>query len=431
MINKVLEFINKYNLSAGTIIVGFSGGYDSICLLDIMRKIAPENNIRLVAAHYNHNWRGEAARSEQQNCENFCKKYDIEFYTETAPDNIKKTETEARELRYAFFERVLDYYCADVLFTAHNFDDNAETVLYRIIKGTGLEGIRGILPVRDKFYRPLLGIKRADIEDYCRNNGLNPNNDLSNEDIEHKRNLIRHEILPLLSKINPEIKTALNKLSKAANSEMNVVKEYINIIGGKLFVNGKINLEYFSSCSEAVQLRIIYKYLREHKVDYDMKTIREICEVIKNAGIKQTPMKYSLSKDKFLYVNSSNIEIISDCKKNEKIIKINSSGTYNFDGNEFIIEKCNKRQAIGSESIAYVDLSGFDDLSLRTRREGDIISPLGLAARMKLKKYLINKKISEPVRDKLLFLCSGSEVLWAAGVGLSDKIKTRTAPTHK
>ena len=126
MIEKVLNFIEKYNLSNKTIIIGFSGGYDSMCLLDVLNKIAKRVSLHLVAVHYNHNWRGEIAKQEQIHCEKFCKKNNIKFYTETAPENIKHNETVARELRYDLFERAYKKYNADAIFTAHNFDDNAE-----------------------------------------------------------------------------------------------------------------------------------------------------------------------------------------------------------------------------------------------------------------------------------------------------------------
>ena len=157
----VEKFINKYNLT-GTFIVAFSGGYDSMCLLDVLSKIT--NNI--VAVHLNHNWRGEESQKEEENCRKFAQSKNIKYYTETLPDNIEKTETSAREARYEFFKKCAKKFNSKVVFTAHNYDDNAETILYRIIKGTGTVGLQGILEQRDIFYRPLLKISREEIKKY-------------------------------------------------------------------------------------------------------------------------------------------------------------------------------------------------------------------------------------------------------------------------
>jgi tRNA(Ile)-lysidine synthase len=150
----ITNFIKKYKLQNKTIIVGFSGGYDSLCLLNCLNDLKSELGLTLIAAHFNHNWRGEKAKQEQINCEKFCNSKHIEFFTETADINSKQNETVARELRYAFFERAKNKFNTNIVFTAHNYDDNAETLIYRIVKGTGLTGLKGIQEKRDNYYRP-------------------------------------------------------------------------------------------------------------------------------------------------------------------------------------------------------------------------------------------------------------------------------------
>ena len=163
--NKVIEFVEKYNLQDKTVVIGFSGGYDSMCLLDILSKIRDKyTDLNLVAAHFNHNWRGEESLREQEVCRIFAASRGIEFYTKTAAGDVKKTENDARRARYEFFEEAYEEYDADAVFTAHNMDDNAETVLYRIIKGTGIIGLKGISEKRNYFYRPLLKIRRSESE---------------------------------------------------------------------------------------------------------------------------------------------------------------------------------------------------------------------------------------------------------------------------
>ena len=144
--------------------MAFSGGYDSMCLLDILCNLGCD----VVAVHLNHNWRGEESKKDEDNCRLFAKNRGIKFYTEMLPDCVEKTETAARDARYKFFKRCAKMFNSNVVFTAHNFDDNAETVLYRIIKGTGTVGLEGISEHRDIFYRPLLNVSRENIEKICK-----------------------------------------------------------------------------------------------------------------------------------------------------------------------------------------------------------------------------------------------------------------------
>ena len=147
MINKVKNFLKKHGLndSNKTFVVGFSGGYDSMCMLDILYRISEKSGFKLIALHLNHNWRGREAEIEQENCERYCKEKNIQLYTETLPAGTPKTETVAREKRQEFFKKCYKKFNADGLFLAHTKSDNTETILYRLSKGTGVKGLCGIL----------------------------------------------------------------------------------------------------------------------------------------------------------------------------------------------------------------------------------------------------------------------------------------------
>jgi len=431
LIETVANFIDKYKLNNKTIVVGFSGGFDSMCLLHVLNKLSISKNLNIIAAHLNHNWRGEKSDIEQDNCNKFCEKYNLKFYSEKLSADVKKTETEARELRYQFFEKVMKLFSADAVFTAHNYDDNAETILYRMFKGTGIVGLQGILPKRDFYYRPLLNVKRKDIEKYCYDNNLSPNFDESNNNIKYKRNLIRCEILPLIEKINPEIKKTINNLALVCQSECNIIDEYLNKVVSSLENNEKLNSSKYNTLSDDLKKRIIYNMIYNSEIDYDFSKITDIFNFIENTLNNGTPSKMSLAADKWLYVDSSDIEIISAYEKDNNEVLVNDIGKYSLADAEFEIEKVVEREQTENEATAFVDLSNIDKLVLRTRRNGDIITPLGSNNKVKLKKYLIDKKIAQHKRDKLVLLCSENEVLWVAGVGLSDKIKVTDSPTHK
>ena len=141
MLETVEKILDKYDLLSKekTLLVGFSGGADSVCLSDITYKLSQKYGFKLVLCHLNHNWRGEESEAEAQNCAQFCAEKGIEFYTETLDVNEKHTETHARELRYQFFNNAIKKLGITALFTAHTKSDTAETLVYRMIKGTGIK----------------------------------------------------------------------------------------------------------------------------------------------------------------------------------------------------------------------------------------------------------------------------------------------------
>ena len=441
LIGKVVDFLNEYELQDKTIVLGFSGGYDSMCLIDVLSKIKelPKfYEMNIIAAHFNHNWRGEEALREQEVCRLFSASKGFEFVTKTAPVGLKKSENDARIARYEFFEEVLENYDADAVFTAHNKDDNAETVLYRTIKGTGLVGLKGISVKRDKFYRPLLRISRADIVDYCEKNNLAPNNDSSNMDITYRRNYLRLNIIPALEKINPAVKESLNSLAEVAQCENSIIEEYLSGLRNKVFEADRIVPNEFLKLSSPVQRRFIHEYVQNMGLDYDFKRIKEIHEFILKNIDKRNGSTISLASGMWLYVDEKLIETIphrTEASRQGVNVEIDGVGEYKVGDKTIIIsEYLEKDVFVFPESTAnfvYVDLSKVQcPLIVRNRKDGDLINPFGMNGTMKLKKYLNSKGVSRHRRDDLLLLANDDEILWVVGVGLSDKIGVKKTPTH-
>jgi len=421
MKDRIREFLKKYNIQNKTVIIAFSGGFDSSCLLDLVCKLKEELSIVPVAVHLNHNWRGQESLQEEKNCAKKCQNYGISFYSETLPENIPHTETEAREARYDFFERCAKKFKTDVVLTAHNADDNAETVIYRIAKGTGLDGLKGISENRDIYYRPLLKIFRKEIEKYCVDNKLCPNNDSSNKNTKYKRNLIREEIFPLLENINESAKQSINTLSQNAQNDFEIIKEYLALL------KDKQNTQNFIHYSPALQNRIIHEL-----IDCDHKKTLELVQFIKDNSNSKNGKKCSITDKIFLFANKDEFRLVKENIKEEIIIKITKEGEYKINNFLFSIEKCSETpneypQDKENKAFAELDKIAFE---LRHRKDGDTISPLGTKGTQKLKKYLSEKGIPRDLRDQKLFLCSGQEVLWAPSLGISEKIKVKTVPTH-
>lgn len=443
MIETVEKFLEKYDLKNAdtTFLVGFSGGCDSLCLLDILNEFSKKYGFKLVALHLNHNWRGEESLQDEQNCKKFCEKIGIEYISEVLED-VQKTEKAAREARYCFFLKHAGNYSNSAIFTAHTRTDNAETIIYRIIKGTGINGLQGIpekrmlqeIPV----YRPLLAIPRKQIEDYCNSKGLVANIDSSNLDISYKRNFIRHNIMPLFDEINFHAEKSIALLSKLAISQTNIVNEYISLILKDVYKDKRLLTEKFKNLSEDVMKKIIYDACLKYDLDYDSKKVENILEFIKSNFNSKAGSRYSLTNDLWLFANSKYIYVITKTKgdKNHKEIRMITEGKWEFaQGKNFSIEeyKGENKPKFPSENalFAYVNLDEVGlNLTIRTRREGDFITPFGMKGSMKLKKYLNSKGISQHEKDELLLLCQGQEVLWVAGVGLSNKLKVIDKPTH-
>lgn len=441
MIDKVISFLKEYELQDKTIVVGFSGGYDSMCLLDVLSKIKEREefwDLNIIAAHFNHNWRGEEALKEQEVCRLFAASRGVEFYTKTASLNIKKTENDARIARYEFFEEALEEYDADAVFTAHNKDDNAETVLYRVIKGTGLVGLKGISIKRNCFYRPLLKVSRAEIVDYCNKNNLNPNNDSSNADTSYKRNYLRLNVIPVLERINPAVKDSLNTLAEVCSSEDAIIEEYLSDIRARIFADDKIISSEYKNLSRPVKMRLLHEYVQKFDLDYDFKKIKEVYDFIENNICQRNGSTLSLATALWLYADDKIVETIPHRSTEEKStveIVINGEGEYEIGDKKLVLKKYVEKDVFifpeATANFVYVDLSKIKlPLTLRNRREGDIINPFGMSGSMKLKKYLNSKGVQRHKRDELLILADDNEVLWIVGVGLSNKIGVTKAPTH-
>lgn len=275
--DKVLKTIQKYNLirSGDSIVIGVSGGPDSMTLLNVLINLKQKLGIsKIVVATVNHMIR-EEAEEETKFVENFCESHDIEFYLkkvdvqEEAKSKKTSTELAGRNARYDFFEEVLKKTGSNKIATAHNLNDNAETVLMNLLRGSGVSGLKGIEKIRDgKFIRPIIECKRSEIEQYCVDNKLNPRYDKTNNENTYTRNKIRNMLIPYIEEnFNPNIVDSLNRLSTIATKE----DEYIHKIVENSFKNIMITAD-----------------ISKKEIILDLKKFNELDEVIKSRLILYT-----------------------------------------------------------------------------------------------------------------------------------------------
>lgn len=342
---KFLDTIKNNNLinSGDKIVVGVSGGPDSLTLLTLLNKYKSKFNYEIIVAHVNHLIRKDSTDDEQF-VENYCKKNGIKFYCkrvnvqEIAKQQKKGEEEVGRNERYKFFDEICEKENANKIAIAHNMNDNAETMLLNLIRGTGLNGLEGIQPSQynNRFIRPLINCNRNEIEDFCKENNLEPRIDSTNKENIYKRNIIRNKLIPFLKELNPNIIETLSRTSviiaennefiqKEAQKNFNKIAELkSNKISNKINnkINNIINNKISNNC-DTKEREATNCSKKSNLVEIDVKEFNKMPIAMRKAIIQ-------LSIEKL----NGNIKNIS--KKNiDDIIKLAENNI----GNKYIIYK--------------------------------------------------------------------------------------------
>lgn len=270
---KVLETIKKYNLinNGDKIVLGVSGGPDSICMLEVLNEIKNGNygiDFNIVVAHVNHMIRKEAINDEKY-VKNYCKEKDIEFYSKSidvkkiANNNKIGTEEAGRSVRYEFFDKILEKTHSNKIAIAHNKNDSVETVIMNILRGSGTLGIKGIEAKRDKYIRPLIDCERYEIEKYCEENKLNPVIDKTNFENIYTRNKIRNIVIPYIKEeFNPNIIETISRLSDLISEEQEFFEKIIKIKFKDIIVQENnteivLDLKKFNNEEKVIKSRLL------------------------------------------------------------------------------------------------------------------------------------------------------------------------------
>ena len=288
MKQKILQTIKEYNLikNGDSIVIGVSGGPDSICLLHILNELKSELNFKIYVAHINHMIR-EEADLETEYVKEFCNKIEVECFVKRidvvkiATELKKGTEETGRQVRYDFFNEILEKTNSNKIATAHNNNDKAETIIMNILRGSGTTGLKGIEPIRDnKFIRPLIDITREEIEEYCINNNLNPKIDKSNNENIYTRNKIRNVVIPYIKQeFNPNIIKTINRLSQVITEE----NEYLNKTTQETFNRIRIKTEDY------INIEMHTSHFTPHtSITLDLKQFNNLELVIKRRLILYT-----------------------------------------------------------------------------------------------------------------------------------------------
>lgn len=235
ILEKFKKSVGEYSmLETDSVLVGFSGGGDSSALLHILKSYCEKRSIRLAAVHINHMIRGEEADRDEAFCRDFCRGLNIEFFAvredipALAQREKKGLEECARDFRYSVFDKICREEGISTVATAHNGDDNLETVLFNLARGCGVGGICGIPPVRGNIIRPLITCTKEEILDYCREKGVPYIYDSTNSDTDYTRNYIRHNLIPHMKKLNPNVSQSVAVTSRGARQSLYAIEDGID-----------------------------------------------------------------------------------------------------------------------------------------------------------------------------------------------------------
>ena len=307
----VLQAINEYRMlkSGDRVIVGLSGGADSVTLLHCLNSLKEKLGIELFACHINHNLRGEDSDNDRKFAETLCQSLNIPIrvFSVDVKGELRKhqsTEEAARKLRYESFSEFAEELGAKVA-TAHNACDNSETVLLNLIRGTGLKGLCGIPPVRGRFIRPLIYCAREEIEAYAGENSLKYVTDKTNFSSDYTRNKVRLQLMPLFLEMNPSFHKGVSRAVSALRKDSDFLEgTAIAALDGARLEEGVYSSEKLASLSDSIFSRTVSLILWEKQVEPSALRINGFMAIIKSGG-----GKINLEKNKFAVVKKGRAEI--------------------------------------------------------------------------------------------------------------------------
>lgn len=428
-----------------TVVLGLSGGPDSLCLLHALVQISDALNIKIVPVHVNHKLRGKKADDEQDNVVRICDKMGLDCMVfeadcaELAKEMRVSTEEAGRIIRYDIFDEVADSLVSEdeekenkiVIATAHNADDQSETVLFRLIRGTGVHGLSGISMSRysDAGYvivRPLLEVTREDIEEYIRANKLKPNMDESNEEAEYTRNKIRLKLIPYIEKnFNPNIKDALRRYATIAEIDDNFMEE---IAYGACLEN--MTIEEDKVILRLAELRDMHVAINRRIVGIALAQLGLQEGVSYEIVANMIALFYSDNPSAQINLPGGYIA----CREYDNLVierDTEKKPTDPCEGIRLMPQIMMRREfnPIEGEIYAAFDFDAFNEaypgrvgeLKIRTRREGDFIAMKDGKSK-KLQDYLVDSKIKKADRDRIVVAAIDNEILWIIP---SDYLPTR------
>lgn len=423
---KIREYICKYNMinKGDGVVLGLSGGPDSVCLFFVLLALQDEYDLTIRAVHVNHCIRGQEADRDQEYVRLLCQNHGIALREHVvdiprlASQSGRSTEEEARIARYALFKEEAQALSEEIgvqakIAVAHNADDNAETVLFHMARGAGLDGMCGIAPVRDNIIRPLLGVSKSEIIQLLDENQIEYCIDSTNLETDYSRNKIRHNIIPELAQINEK---ALEHISDMT-MRLSEVAEYISLEANGLLQianegDGRLRKRAIATAPRVIATQALKQYLSEYmpeKKDVSAIHVDTIMDLLNEDGERQVKLPYK----KTLIISYEEMYVIDEEQTQKK-------GTFN-------CREFNYEQGMNYPTDTYTKWFDCDrigaNIVIRTRAEGDFLTIDSAGNHKSIQDYFVDQKIPRHLRDSVPLVCDGSHVLWVVGYRISDYYK--------
>lgn len=425
MISKFQKHLSQ-NLSFLTnkrLLLAISGGIDSMVMLDLFKK----SGFEIAIAHCNFQLRGQESKGDQAFIEKYSEENNIplfitQFDTKAFAEDFKLSiQVAARELRYKWFYELLESNHYDYVLTAHHADDNIETFLINLSRGSGLEGFTGIPIQNDKTVRPLLNFGREEILNYARQHAIKWREDSSNASDKYLRNKIRQEIVPVLKSLNPNLLPSFQNTVENLQQAMSLVDDASRIVYRKVVLDEenqkKINLK------ELLQLPNYKAYLYQWLNPFGFKAWNDIYNLVGSQSGKQIFSEgFKLLKDRDHLILSPQGAI----DKNEKYLIENNEKEVNF---HIKLSFCKVSTASNaSNKTIFVDQNKLKyPLVLKRWEEGDVFYPLGMNGKSKkVSKFFKDEKFSLIEKENTWLLCSDNQIVWIVGIRQDERFKIET-----
>ena len=434
MKNEFLKNLKSYNLEGFGVLLAVSGGKDSMTMLDLFNYFKYELKLNLVVCHFNHSLRDDADRDEKF-VKTQCEKYGLKFYSKKedvllySNENKLSTEEGARFLRYKFFDEVKRIENLEYIATAHNKNDLAETVIMRILRGTGINGLIGIQSERGDLIRPILNFSRDEIEKYIEENNIPFVEDKTNFEELYLRNKIRLNLFPILkNEYNPRILDAISRLSNIAFDYSTISREYIASKEGLLweFNKEKIlvyieKLKLQSRSFRNIMYREFFEFISKDPDGINYKIIEEIDNLIFSKTGKYIEIKnvvFKIEYDKLLIYDKNIFENL-EMKFYFENLDFSLYSTKFFD---IIIEQSSFEEFKNlkqNKDLLFINKKYLDFLKIRNKENGDFLElEFG---KKKLKDIFINEKVSKDIRKNIPIFEIENNIVWVPNIRRSNR----------
>jgi len=436
---RLLRTISDYGLlkQGDTVLVALSGGPDSVALLHLLNGLRDKYNLKLAAAHLDHAIRINSAR-DREFCRDLCRGLKVKFYSrrvdigKLAKNKKANVEETGRKARYEYFNTLCAKYDYKRIATGHTMDDSAETVLFNLIRGSGLKGLSGILPKRGKIIRPLIDIRKSDIINWLKENKIKYRTDPTNRSLRYSRNRIRNRIIPEMEKINPEIVKSLSRFSKNISEEFELIEkagvsvfENVSVESGK----GKIVLDlrklrgYDASLVKRVVVEAFYRLSGARKSP-SFELLSRANETIGGKSGKRSPLGNGIWVEK-----SQNRVSISKAAVGQKgstillVPGITLLKDCDWKLETRVLKKSEIKSLKTKPSVALLDNSKVNNPEARFWKRGDRIRPFGMKGTRLLSDLFTDKKVPSFERSNIPLVISNGKIAWVAGIIISDEFK--------